>query len=395
MPFRVALSADFLTADGSPAYPMFDLSPLDAAGVEYEYVDLVESAEGMTEAMTVPASSVEGFDALILLAAAFTEDSIPSDGRLALVARFGVGFDNVDVDACTAAGIATTITPDGVRRPVAVTVINFMLNLASKLRAKERLARTDDWASRSEYMGVGITDKTLGLLGIGNIGAEICRLIEPFDVNVIAYDPFVDASTAAELGSPPSPPHPPTTTTWACVTHQTTTNAAPPHTPRPWRLRHGGAGVEMVDLDGLFDNSDFLSINCPLNEETRGMINAARLEQMKDTSFLINTARGPIVDEAALLTALEGDVIAGAAIDVFEVEPPPADHPLFGTSTLPLPLTRCTRFRPLTRASSGDRGVSREADHDPPLHLLDRRVLCRHRRSLRRALPRAGGRLRP
>ena len=201
MPFRVALSADFLTADGSPAYPMFDLSPLDAAGVEYEYVDLVESAEGMTEAMTVPASSVEGFDALILLAAAFTEDSIPSDGRLALVARFGVGFDNVDVDACTAAGIATTITPDGVRRPVAVTVINFMLNLASKLRAKERLARTDDWASRSEYMGVGITDKTLGLLGIGNIGAEICRLIEPFDVNVIAYDPFVDASTAAELGS--------------------------------------------------------------------------------------------------------------------------------------------------------------------------------------------------
>ena len=149
----------------------------------------------------------------------------------------------------------------------------------------------------------------------------------------------------------------------------------------------------MVDLDGLFDHSDFLSINCPLNEETRGMINTARLEQMKDTSYLINTARGPIVDEAALLTALEGDVIAGAAIDVFEVEPPPADHPLFGT--LPLPLTRCTRFRPLTRASSGDRRFSREADHDPPLHLLDRRVLCRHRRSLRRALPRAGGRLRP
>ena len=97
----------------------------------------------------------------------------------------------------------------------------------------------------------------------------------------------------------------------------------------------GGAGVEMVDLDALFDHSDFLSINCPLNEETRGMINTARLEQMKDTSYLINTARGPIVDEAALLTALEGDVIAGAAIDVFEVEPPPADHPLFGT--LPAP----------------------------------------------------------
>ena len=245
MPFRVALSADFLTADGSPAYPMFDLSPLDAAGVEYEYVDLVESEEGMTEAMTVPASSVEGFDALILLAAAFTEDSIPSDGRLALVARFGVGFDNVDVDACTAAGIATTITPDGVRRPVAVTVINFMLNLASKLRAKERLARTDDWASRSEYMGVGITDKTLGLLGIGNIGAEICRLIEPFDVNVIAYDPFVDASTAAELGSPPPPlcpqlprgrVSPPNNDKRRTTTH------APPLATEAWGRRRGDGG---------------------------------------------------------------------------------------------------------------------------------------------------------
>ena len=241
-PFRVALSSDFLTASGAPAYPMFDLSPLAAAGVEYEYVQCVPGKGA--EALTVPAQSVEGFDALILLAATFTADSIPSDGRLKLVARFGVGFDNVNVKACASAGIAVTITPDGVRRPVAVTVVNFMLTLASKLRAKERLARTSDWGSRSKYMGVGITDKTLGLLGLGNIGAEICTLVHPFDVKTIAYDPYVDPATAAKVG------------------------------------------VELVDLDTLFKRSDFLSVNCPLNDETKGLVNAMRFAQMKDTAYV-------------------------------------------------------------------------------------------------------------
>ena len=255
-PFRVALSSDFLTASGAPAYPMFDLSPLAAAGVEYEYVQCVPGTGA--EALTVPASSVEGFDALILLAATFTADSIPSDGRLKLVARFGVGFDNVNVKACAAAGIAVTITPDGVRRPVAVTVVNFMLTLASKLRAKERLARTSDWGSRSQHMGVGITDKTLGLLGLGNIGAEICTLVHPFDVKTIAYDPYVDAATAAKVG------------------------------------------VELVDLDALFTRSDFLSVNCPLNDETEGLVNAKRFAQMKDSAYVYRHFTPPSQSSIAL-----------------------------------------------------------------------------------------------
>ena len=176
------------------------------------------------------------------------------------------------------------------RRPVAVTVINFLLTLASKLRAKERLARTDDWASRSEYMGVGVTDKVLGLIGIGNIGAEICQLIHPFDVKTIAYDPFVDEKTAEAIG------------------------------------------VELVTLDQLFERSDFVSVNCPLNDDTLGLVNAERFAQMKETAYLINTARGPVVDENDLLQALENDIIAGAAIDVFETEPPAADNPLLFVS---------------------------------------------------------------
>jgi phosphoglycerate dehydrogenase-like enzyme len=249
-PFRVALSSDFQTPSGAPAYPMFDLAPLSATGIEYEYVPCVPGQGA--EPLTVPASSVEGFDALILLAATFTADSIPSDGRLKIVARFGVGF-NVDVAACSAAGIVTCITPDGVRRPVAVTVVNFLLSLASKLRAKERLARTDDWGSRSEYMGVGVTGKTLGLLGLGNIGAEICMLIHPFDVRTIAYDPFVDEATAAAVG------------------------------------------VELVDLDTLFETSDFVSVNCPLNDETEGMVHSTfdSIRAFPSTQSFLIPSRSP------------------------------------------------------------------------------------------------------
>ena len=118
--FRVALSGDFRKADGTPAYPMFDLAPLAATpGVEYAYVDAVDGV--------IQAADLADFDALILLAHRFDERSIPAGDRLAVVARFGVGYDNVDVPACTAAGIALVITPDGVRRPVAVTVLTIGL----------------------------------------------------------------------------------------------------------------------------------------------------------------------------------------------------------------------------------------------------------------------------
>src|SRR5690349_19852992 len=121
MTFRVALSADFRKSDGSPAYPMFDLNPLlSESGIEVFYVEPVNGI--------VTAKDMEEPDALILLAHKFNQASIPANGRLKIVARFGVGYDTVDLDACTRAGIAVTIAPDGVRRPVAVSVITFMLS---------------------------------------------------------------------------------------------------------------------------------------------------------------------------------------------------------------------------------------------------------------------------
>ena len=132
-PFRVALSGDFRKADGSPTFPDFDLKPLqNAPGVEMKFLE---------PANPLDAGQLADFDALILLAPRFARESIHPNGRLAMVARFGVGYDTVDVPACTEAGIALVITPDGVRRPVAVSIITFMLALTGKMMVKDRLTR--------------------------------------------------------------------------------------------------------------------------------------------------------------------------------------------------------------------------------------------------------------
>ncbi len=279
-PFRVALSGDFRKPDGSPVYPDFDLEPLRRApNVEFAYLEPRNPIE---------AGQIRDFDALILLGHRFTKDSIHPNGRLAVVARFGVGYDTVDVEACTRAGIALAIAPDGVRRPVAVSIITFILALSGKLMVKDRLTREGPagFAKRGEHMGLGLVGRTLGSVGIGNIGAELFRLIKPFDMKVIAHDPFADPKLAAELG------------------------------------------VELVDLDAVFSRSDFVSVSCPLTPQTRHLVNAERLALMKPTAYLINTARGPIVDQKALTQALKDRRIAGAGLDVLEKEPPDADDPI-------------------------------------------------------------------
>ena len=278
--FRVALSGDFRKQDGSPTYPDFDLAPLrEAPGVEMRFL---ESENPLR------AEQLKGFDALILLAHRFTRDSVPKDRRLAVVARFGVGYDTVDVDACTDAGIALVITPDGVRRPVAVSILTLMLALTGKLMIKDRLTREAavGFARRADHMGTGLVGRTLGSVGVGNIGAELFRLAKPLDMKFIAHDPFADNAVAAELG------------------------------------------IELVSLEDVFRRSDVLSINCPLSAETRHLVNAERIALMKPTAYLINTSRGPIVDQAALTHALRERWIAGAGLDVLEQEPPVADDPI-------------------------------------------------------------------
>ena len=280
-PFRVALSGAFQNDDGTAVFPMFDLSPLtNDAEVEFEYV------AGIDGRMT--AESLEDFDALVLLLEKFDANSIPKSNRLALIARFGVGFDTVDVEACKHAGIAVGITPNGVRRPVAVSVITYILALSGKLLSKDALVRggPSTFAQRADHMGIGLVGKTLGSIGLGNIGAEVFRMCAPFGMNLIAHDPYIDPSTAQSVN------------------------------------------VELRDLETVFRESDFLTLNVPLNEETHHLANAARLAMMKPTAYLINTSRGPVVDQAALVTALTQGIIAGAGLDVFDPEPPQSDDPL-------------------------------------------------------------------
>ena len=276
--FRVALSGDFKQANGAPTYPDFDLGPLRAApGVDMAFIDPASPIRG---------EQLEDFDALILLAHRFAPESVPRGGRLGLVARFGVGYDTVDVEACTKAGIALVITPDGVRRPVAVSIVTLMLALTGKLLTKDRLARdaAAGFAKRSEHMGIGLVGRTLASLGIGNIGAELFRLAKPFDMQFIAHDPYADKAVAAELG------------------------------------------IELVSLEDAFRRADILSVSVPLSPATHHLVDAERLALMKPTAYLINTARGPIVDQKALTRALQEHAIAGAGLDVLEEEPPdPAD----------------------------------------------------------------------
>jgi D-3-phosphoglycerate dehydrogenase len=153
---------------------------------------------------------------------------------------------------------------------------------------KDQLTRqaATGFAKRSDHMGVGLVGRTLGALGIGNIGAELFRLMKPFDMKFIAHDPYADKAVAAELG------------------------------------------IELVSIEDLFRRSDVLSVSCPLTPDTRHIVNAERLALMKPTAYIINTARGPIIDQKALTEVLQKRKIAGAGLDVLEAEPPDPNDPI-------------------------------------------------------------------
>lgn len=278
-PFRVGLTRDFLKPDGTLGFGDIGLDMLAAAqGVEWEFL-----ASGGSE---LSAEQVQGYDALLVLAPRVTAATLSRTDRLALVARFGVGYDNVDVPACTAAGVALSITPDGVRRPVAASVLTLLLALSHKLLIKDRLTRAGQWDSKLDHMGLSVTGRTLGLIGLGNIGREVFRLAQPLAMRHLAADPFVKPTDIA------------------------------------------GTGIGLVDLETLLRESDFVVVCCALTAETRHLLNAERLAWMKPTAYLINVARGPIIDQVALTAALREKRIAGAGLDVFEQEPIDPHDPL-------------------------------------------------------------------
>lgn len=277
--FRVGITRDFLKDDGSLGFGDIGLQLLqDDPRIEYEFL-----AERRTELV---ADEIRDYDALLVLAPKVTEASLRNVDRLKLIARFGVGYDTVDVAACSRQSIALTITPDGVRRPVAVSALTLLLALSHQLFAKDRLTREGRWNEKLNYMGRGLTGRTLGILGLGNIGRELSAIAAPLGMQHLAHDPFASESDAASVGA------------------------------------------RLCSLETLLKESDFVVVCCSLVPATHHLLNAERLSWMKASSYLINVARGPIIDQTALTAALVNRHIAGAGLDVFEREPIEANDPL-------------------------------------------------------------------
>lgn len=279
-PFRIGISSGFKTAAPGTIEPVLARLVDPLPHVEWDYFDA--GAGGPVEA-----AAVAGFEGVIALGSAYDASTVGDSDRLACVARWGVGYDLVDTEALTANNVLLAIAVDAVRKPVAEAIVTLILALAKKLAAKDRLVRTGRWDLKAQTSGLGLSGKTVGSVGVGNIGGELFRLLGPFDLGRrLAFDPYLTPQRALALD------------------------------------------VELVSLETVFRESDFVAINCPLSDETRGFINAGLFALMKPSAYFINTARGPIVNQEDLVEALQKGMIAGAGLDVVEPEPLPLDHPL-------------------------------------------------------------------
>jgi D-3-phosphoglycerate dehydrogenase len=274
-PFRIGVTREVRRPDGTFVFAPYDLSALDTAGVEWSFLD--------EDARPLRPDLLQGLDGLYHYSAPVTAASLDGVDRLAILARNGVGLDFVDVPACTERGIAVTITPRAITHPMASAAVTLVLALSHRLRERDRALHDGDWGEgRFAPTGSGLAGRTLGVIGYGRIGREVGRLLEPWGMRV-------------------------------AVTQRT-----PVDEP----------GVTYLPLDTLLAEADVVVVACPLTDETRGMLDARRLALMKPTAFLVNVARGAIVDQAALVSALRDGRLAGAGLDVVDPEPLPADDPL-------------------------------------------------------------------
>ncbi len=276
--FIVTMTGDFFDAAGAPKYRDLGLAVFDGQ----QHLERRVFSEQRAEIGPDQIGDAQG---VIVLTPRVTAHSVSRSENLLAIGRFGVGYDSVDVAACTFADVLVFITAGAVDRPVAEAVVGWMIALAHNVRIKDALVRTGRWDDRSRYMGSELRERTLGMVGLGGIARATFGLLQGFGMAPpLAYDPLVDPAVAARLG------------------------------------------VRLVRLDELLREADFVSLHCPLNDSTRGMIGARELSLMKPAAYLINAARGGIVDEDALYESLKAGRIAGAAIDCFVQEPVTSPH---------------------------------------------------------------------
>ncbi len=225
-------------------------------------------------------------DGLIVQWANINRDTLQALRKCRVISRYGIGVDMIDLAAAGECGIPVCNTPDYCIDEVSTHTLSFVLMLNRNILPQHRHVQAGKWGSPVPTPPARLSQQTVGVIGMGNIGRVVVRKLLAFGVTVLVYDPYITAEQAA------------------------------------------AAGVEQVALDELLRRSDYVSLHCPLTDETRHLISTPQLRAMKPGAYLINMARGPIVDQAALYEALAGRTIAGAALDVFEKEPPLADDPL-------------------------------------------------------------------
>jgi phosphoglycerate dehydrogenase-like enzyme len=278
--FRVGFSADFLNESRRLVFPDIGLGLLEGiAGLSYEFMADYRPVYGPDQ--------LAGYDVVISGKPRVVQESLANAHRLTAIGRCGVGYDNVDLAACTEMDVAVYITPDGVTRPMAESIVLLVLALSHNLVSKDRLVRRGQWLDASHRLGKEPRGRIIGTIGLGNIGREAVRLLKVFNpARILACDPQVMSQAGQQNGA------------------------------------------EMVSMEELLRLSDYVLINCPLNESTRGLIGEKELRAMKPDAVLVNTARGAIVNEQALIRALKEEWIRGAALDVFEKEPIESDNPL-------------------------------------------------------------------
>jgi phosphoglycerate dehydrogenase-like enzyme len=293
-PFQIALTGDFLDERGEVAYGDIRLPLLDASP-EVSYHFLRDQAPVANDpdywprlySLSVTAEEIRDVDGLIVLRPWVKREAFTQGAeRLVVVGRSGAGYDKIDLAACTENDVAVFNAPMALNHSTATSALVFILALAKKLPQQDRLVREGRWDLQTSAFGSEIQHRTLGIVGLGHSGRELARLVAPFEMKLLAYSPHADSEEAERLG------------------------------------------VRLTSLEEVLREADFVSIHARLSQATRKLIRAEQLALMKPTAYLVNIARGQIIDQSALVEALQQRRIAGAGLDVFEVEPLPADDPL-------------------------------------------------------------------
>jgi D-3-phosphoglycerate dehydrogenase len=259
-----------------------------------EGVDLLRSRDDI-ETVTYPATirqaellpMLNDIAGIALAGTPYRQSEMEASPAMQVVARIGVGYDTVEVPALTARRVPLMVAGTANSTSVAEQAFHLMIALAKRHKGLDKLVREARWGDRHGGLPMEISGKTVVIVGFGRIGTRLARRCLAFDMQVLIYDPYVDPATIRAAGCEPLP-----------------------------------------DLDAALPRADFVSIHCPKNLETVGLFNESRLAKMKRSAYLVNTARGGIIDERALHAALTSGQIAAAGLDVFEAEPTPRDNPL-------------------------------------------------------------------